>query len=113
ISDEVKKTINNFAENMLTHIESVFNYLFGFIGQLISFIAALILVPLFLFFMLKDGDKLVPFITQIFSKKKADNNRSILHKIDDTLTSFIQGQLIVSFVLGILWCIGYAVIDLN
>src|SRR5699024_3899709 len=93
--------------------ESVFNYLFGFIGQLISFIAALVLVPFFLFFMLKDGDKLVPFITQIFSKKKADNIRSLLHKIDDTLASFIQGQLIVSFVLGILLFIGYALIGLN
>ncbi|HLR79722.1 MAG TPA: AI-2E family transporter [Bacillota bacterium] len=113
IPDEVNQTINNFAENMQTHIESVFNYLFGFIGQLISFIAALVLVPFFLFFMLKDGDKLVPFITQIFSKKKADNIRSLLHKIDDTLASFIQGQLIVSFVLGILLFIGYALIGLN
>ncbi|HEX6594017.1 MAG TPA: AI-2E family transporter [Bacillota bacterium] len=113
IPDEVNHTINNFTENMQTHLENVFNYLFGFLGQLISFIAALVLVPFFLFFMLKDGEKLVPFITQIFSKRKADNIRSLLYKIDDTLASFIQGQLIVSFFLGILLFIGYLLIGLK
>src|SRR5699024_3888244 len=67
----------------------------------------------FLFFMLKDGDKLVPFITQVFEKKKADNIRNLLGKIDDTLTAFIQGQLIVSFFLGILLLIAYLIIGLN
>src|SRR5699024_5470689 len=113
IPDEVNQTSNNFAENMQTHIQRVHNYLFGVIAWLLSFIAPLVLVRHVLFFMLNYRDKLVPFITQIFSKKKADNIRSLLHKIDDTLASFIQGQLIVSFVLGILLFIGYALIGLN
>ncbi|MFD2044361.1 AI-2E family transporter [Ornithinibacillus salinisoli] len=112
IPEEVDNAINNFTENLQSHIEAVLNYLFGFIGQLISFIFALVLIPFFLFFMLKDGDKFVPFITKIFSKKKAANLRSLLRKMDDVLTSFIQGQLIVSFCVGILLFIGYLIIDL-
>ncbi len=111
--EEVNNAINDFTNNLQQHIESVINYLFGFIGQIISVVTALALVPFFLFFMLKDGDKLVPFITQIFSKKKADNLRSLLHKVDEVLTSFIQGQLIVSFVLGLLLYIGYLIIGLK
>src|SRR5699024_4532461 len=89
------------------------SYLFGFIGQLISFILAVVLVPLFLFFMLKDGEKLIPHITQIFDEKKSKNIRSLLYKIDETLTAFIQGQLIVSFCVGVLLFIGYLIIGLN
>lgn len=113
IPEQIDDAIQHFMDNIQLYIENVISYIFGFIGQLITFIAALLLIPFFLFFMLKDGDKLVPFITQIFEKKKADNIRSLLGKIDITLTAFIQGQLIVSFFLGILLFIGYLVIDLN
>ncbi|AVR00639.1 AI-2E family transporter [Oceanobacillus iheyensis] len=113
IPEQVDTAISNFTDNLQSHIENVLNYLFGFIGQLISVIAALVLVPFFLFFMLKDGDRLIPFVTQIFSKKKAKNLRSLLGKIDDTLTAFIQGQLIVSFAVGVLLFIGYLIIRLD
>lgn len=113
IPTEIDNAISNFTNNLQSHIENVLNYLFGFIGQLISVIAALVLVPFFLFFMLKDGDRLVPFVTQIFSRKKASNLRSLLGKIDDTLTAFIQGQLIVSFAVGVLLFIGYLIIGLK
>lgn len=113
IPEEVNKAINNFTENLQGYAENVINYLFGFIGQLIGFITSIILVPFFLFFMLKDGEKLAPFITRIFSKKKAENIRNLLGKVDEALTSFIQGQLIVSFLLGILLFIGYLIIGLK
>lgn len=111
--DKVNEGIDHFKDNLEVYLENGANYLFGFIGQLIGIVTSLVLIPFFLFFMLKDGDKLLPFITQIFSKKKADNIRSLLGKIDMTLTSFIQGQLIVSFILGILLLIGYWLVGLN
>ena len=113
IPKEVNDTITHFTNNLQTYIENIFNYTFDFIGSLISFITALILVPFFLFFMLKDGDKFLPFITRIFEKKKADNIRSLLSKVNNTLASFIQGQLIVSFILGVLLFIGYVAIGLK
>lgn len=113
IPDQVQEALDNFMQNAQSHVENIMTSLFGFIANLITFIAALILIPFFLFFMLKDGDKLVPFITKVFDEKKAENIRSLLGKIDDTLTAFIQGQLMVSFFLGILLFIGYWIIDLN
>lgn len=113
IPDQVDEAITKFTGNLQMYIENIVSYLFGFIGGLISFIASLVLIPFFLFFMLKDDHKLVPFITQIFSDKKAANLKSLLAKINATLTGFIQGQLIVSFVLGVLLFIGYLLIGLN
>lgn len=113
IPEQVDDAINNFTNNLQGYAESILNYLFGFVGQLISFIASIVLIPFFLFFMLKDGEKFIPFITRIFSKKKAANIHSLLSKMDETLTSFIQGQMIVSFILGILLFISYLIIGLN
>ncbi|MCT1901250.1 AI-2E family transporter [Oceanobacillus sojae] len=117
VPDQVIDAINNFANDIPGHIENVLNNVFGFlgsfIGQLVSIIAGIVLVPFFLFFMLKDGEKLVPFILQFFSKKKADNLHQLLSKIDRVLSAFIQGQLLVSFAVGVLLLIGYLIIGLE
>ncbi|MFD2762211.1 AI-2E family transporter [Lentibacillus juripiscarius] len=113
IPEEVNRTIDNFTSNLQTYIESAMSFIFGFISEFIGFIFALVLIPFFLFFMLKDGEKFVPFITQFFKPKKAASIRSLLHKIDDALTSYIQGQLIVSVCIGLLLYIGYSIINLD
>lgn len=113
IPTEVNETINNITSNLQSYIEMAMSFIFGFIGEFISILFALVLIPFFLFFMLKDGEKFVPFITQYFKKKKGDNIRSLLGKIDEALTSFIQGQLIVALCIGVLLYIGYSIIGLN
>ncbi|WP_010097632.1 AI-2E family transporter [Ornithinibacillus scapharcae] len=113
IPDEVYKTIDNMMANIQTYIEGIMTFLFSFISQLIGFIFSLVLVPFFLFFMLKDGDKFIAFVTQIFEKKKASNLRNLLRKIDHTLSAYIQGQLLVSFSIGVMLFIGYTIIDLD
>ncbi|MEN1967573.1 AI-2E family transporter [Lentibacillus sp. N15] len=113
IPTEINTTINHITDNLQSYIESMMTFLFGFISQLIGFVFSLVLVPFFLFFMLKDSDKFVPFITQIFHKKKAENIGSLMYKIDHTLSHYIQGQLIVSSCVGVLLFIGYLIIGLK
>lgn len=113
IPDQVYEAIDGFVDNLQDHAENIFTSAFGIIANIIVFIMSLILIPFFLFFMLKDGDKLIPFITQAFDDKKSKNITQLLTKINETLTAFIQGQLFVSFVLGILLFIGYVIIGLN
>ncbi|WP_085993975.1 AI-2E family transporter [Oceanobacillus senegalensis] len=117
IPDQILSAIEDFVGDIPNHVQNILDYLFGFlggfIGQVISIVAGLVITPFFLFFMLKDGEKLVPFILQIFTEKKADNIRSLLGKIDTVLSAFIQGQLLVSFCVGVLLYIGYLIIDLD
>lgn len=113
IPNQVYDAIDSFVDNIQGHAENIFTSVFGIIANIIVFIMSLILIPFFLFFMLKDGDKLIPFITQVFDEKKSKNITQLLTKINDTLTAFIQGQLFVSVVLGIFLFIGYLIIGLK
>lgn len=117
IPEQIVTAIDDFMGNLPQHIQNLLDNLFGFlgnfIGHVISIVAGLVMIPFFLFFMLKDGEKLLPFILQIFKKEKADNIRSLLSKIDRVLSSFIQGQLFVSFCVGVMLYIGYIIIDLD
>ncbi|HAM80760.1 MAG TPA: AI-2E family transporter [Ornithinibacillus sp.] len=113
IPKEVYGTIDKMMANLQTYIEGFMTFLFSFISQVVGFVFSLVLVPFFLFFMLKDDEKFVPFVTQIFENKKASNLRSLLQKIDHTLSAYIQGQLLVSLSIGIMLFIGYSIIELN
>lgn len=117
IPDQVLQAVDDFADKIPSRIDDIINHLFSFvgglIGQVLSIVAGIVLIPFFLFFMLKDGEKLLPFIMKFFKPKKAYNLRSLLLKINQVLTAFIQGQLIVSFFVGVLLLIGYSIIGLD
>jgi predicted PurR-regulated permease PerM len=113
IPKEVYETLDNIMANLQTYFESFMTFLFSFISQVVGFVFSLVLVPFFLFFMFKDSDKFIPFVTQIFEPKKASNLRNLLRKVDQTLSSYIQGQLLVSLSIGIMLFIGYSIIKLD
>lgn len=109
----VDETIQSFINNIDVYAEEFAGSLFSFVGSFVSFIVSFVMIPFFLFFMLKDGHKFIPFVTQFFSKPKADSLKTLLININDVLSSFIQGQLLVSLCVGILLLIGYWIVGLN
>src|SRR5699024_4517184 len=113
IPDSVEDTIQNIINNLDAYAEDVVSSLFSFIGSFFSFLFAVVLIPFFLFFMLKDGHKFIPFVTSFLSESKANSLKTLLDDINDVLASFIQGQLLVSFCVGIMLLIGYWIVGLN
>ncbi|WP_440897881.1 AI-2E family transporter [Amphibacillus sp. Q70] len=108
-----EESIQNIIDNLDMYTEQIVGSLFSFIGSFVSFIFALVLIPFFLFFMLKDGHKFVPFITGFLSESKANSLKVLLKNINIVLSSFIQGQLLVSLSVGIMLLIGYWIVGLN
>lgn len=113
IPSQLDGAIQKFTDNLQSYVEGFTTFLIDFVAQLFGFVFALVLIPFFLFFMLKDGEKLVPFISQFLSKDKARSFKKLTENINQTLSSFIQGQLLVSLFVGIMLYIGYVVIRLD
>ncbi|AYC28642.1 AI-2E family transporter [Paenisporosarcina cavernae] len=101
-SAKVGQITSKFGSGLLAFIQSFFQGLF-----------LLILVPFFLVYMLKDHEKFAPFIAKFFSGERKTWIRKTLHDIDHTLKAYIQGQLLVSFAVGIMLLIGYLIIGLD
>lgn len=113
LPESLENAIQNVIDNLNTYVEGITGFLFSFIGQIFSFLFSFVLIPFFLFFMLKDGKKFVPFVTSFLSDKKAKSLAVLLKNVNKTLSSFIQGQFIVSFSVGIMLLAGYLIVDLN
>ncbi|WP_367946411.1 AI-2E family transporter [Halobacillus salinus] len=112
IPSEFDGTIENVINNLQTYLQDASKIVINVISQLIGFVFALVLIPFFLFFMLKDGEKLTPFISQFLSKRAGNSFRKWANSVDQTLQAFIIGQMTVSVVVGLLLLVGYLIIGL-
>ncbi|MBS4176738.1 AI-2E family transporter [Lederbergia citrea] len=85
----------------------------GTVGVIASMVMVLALIPFVLFFMLKDGKNAPTNLMKILPKKHQGEAESVLEDMDEALSSYIQGQLIISFCVGLFAFIGYLIIGLD
>ncbi|OIJ20764.1 AI-2E family transporter [Anaerobacillus alkalidiazotrophicus] len=86
---------------------------FGFIGTIFNTLLLFIIVPFILFYLLKEGERLPNYFLHFFSKEKQQEVGPILTNMDKTLSSYIQGVLIVCSFIGVLYYIGFSIIGLE
>lgn len=113
LPEQLDDQITNFTDQLGTYAENFTTGMLNFITSLFSFLFSFVLTPFFLFFMLKDGHKLVPYLTQFMSDRKSNSFERLAGNVHHTLASFIQGQFLVSCFVGTGLYIGYRIIELN
>lgn len=113
LPESLKKTIDGATGKIDSIAVAAGGLLIKFIQNVFQGIFLLVLVPFFLVYMLKDHEKFAPFVAQFFKGDKKIWIRKTLADIDDTLRAYIQGQLFVSFLVGLMLLIGYFAIGLE
>lgn len=108
--EEIKQKLITFLSDLA---QKIGDNITNIIGAITSVATVLVIVPFILFYFLKDGDKLLPYLLKLIPDKHLNEGERILKDIDRTLAAYILGQLTVGLVDGILMYIGYLVIDLD
>ncbi|MDS9472878.1 AI-2E family transporter [Sporosarcina pasteurii] len=102
------------AANSVQSIAVVFGKLIvSFFQSVLQATFTLILVPFFFIFMLKDHEKLSPFVCKFFTGEKKAWVQKTLGDMNTVLRTYIQGQLLISFLLAVIMYIGYLIIGLE
>ncbi|PWU69136.1 AI-2E family transporter [Gracilibacillus dipsosauri] len=96
-----------------TYISDGFQGVQNVASKVTSTVVAIVTFPIILFFLLKDGEKFKNFMIKVFPPKFRDDTKQILSNMDTQVGSYIQGQIIVATVIGILLFIGYLIIGLD
>ena len=110
---EITEPIESAIGNIDAFAVAAGSFLIRFVQTLFQGVFLLVLVPFFLVYMLKDHEKFAPFVASFFKGEKKTWIRKTLADIDDTLRAYIQGQLFVSFLVGVMLLIGYMAIGLD
>lgn len=104
---EIEESLSGFAKNFMMSITSSIG---SIIGMVTSVTVTIVTVPFMLFYMLKDGHKLVPTVTGIFSEKQANRIGELLEKMSETISKYISGQAIECLFVGTCTAIGYGIV---
>lgn len=103
---ELPNNIVNYLTTAITGISSV-------VSTLSSFIVILVTFPIILFFLLKDDKKFVSYVSKIIPPKFRKDTQSLAEVIAEQVGSYVKGQLMISFFLGIMMFIGFSIIGLK
>ncbi|WP_334076140.1 MULTISPECIES: AI-2E family transporter [Paenibacillus] len=107
---QLAETVSERATSIL---ENAWSGIGGFLGALKDFILAIITVPFILFYLLKDGKKLPNFILRYVPVRFRTQTNRVMSEMNGQISSYIRGQIIVSFCIGGLLYIGFLIIGLD
>jgi predicted PurR-regulated permease PerM len=102
-----------FSQSIGHITTSISNNLVNIIQSITSVVIVMVTVPFILFYMLKDGEKLPKGILKLIPQEHFEQGRQILSDMDEALSGYIQGQMIVSLFDGVFIYIWYRIIGLD
>ncbi|AXI07664.1 AI-2E family transporter [Oceanobacillus zhaokaii] len=110
-------SVDQFKQKGMTYLgnltQSIGQNITDIVKALTSVATVLIIVPFILFYLLKEGDQLIPFLLKFIPENHNAEGKKILKDIDGTIAAYIIGQLTVALVNGVLMYLGYLFIGLD
>ena len=100
----------NFTKGMHEVIPHVFNFIGTGANIIFSIIGSMITL-LYMFFILLDYEYLTDNWIRIFPKNVRPFWQELMKDVEKALNSYIRGQGLVALSMGILFCIGFTIID--
>ena len=117
IEDFFEKNFNNaeLARNVTVKLNDIGVNLLNSLGEFFknvgSFIASMVIVPVITFFLIKDSRRFKRAIISQVPNKYFELSLNILHKVENQVGKYIQGQAIDALIVGILSTIGLFLIN--
>ena len=102
------------SEDFTDALKTSMPKLFSFVGQtanvIISIVASMITL-LYMFFILLDYELLTTNWIRIFPEKNRPFWRELMKDVERELNNYIRGQGLVALCMGIMFCIGFTIMD--
>jgi predicted PurR-regulated permease PerM len=105
------KSLGHFLENYQFDIEfssllqKIFINTISSSASLINILSVIFIMPILVFYLLKDWDRLINNLNNNLPSKISQPIRQLASKIDKTLAGFIRGQIHVCLILGFIYAL--------
>lgn len=110
IMEKIQSYVYNYVQNSLGGITQSVG---AIISTATSAVVVIVTVPVVLFYMLKDGHKMIPNIAKVLPRRSRRRTIKLLEKMSDTISHYIGGQMIECLFVGVFTSIGYVAIGQN
>lgn len=114
----ISSYLEDFNLSMITEqinpiITSTFGSLSNVIGTITQLATGLVMIPILLYYILVDGEKIPNTILYYIPTKYRVSARRILYRGNYQVSQYIRGQILVATIVGIMFGIGYTFIGLD
>jgi predicted PurR-regulated permease PerM len=82
-------------------------------GAVLAAVLSLFLIPIILFYMLRDWDMIVAHIGALVPESKRETVFRLAHESDEVLGAFLRGQLLVMLALAAIYSIGLTLVGVE
>ena len=111
-----QEDIGNFfrSDTFTDGVKTIMPGLFSVLGQTYSVIVSVIasfITLLYMFFILLDYEYLTDNWIRLFPKKARPFWQELMNDVERELNNYIRGQGLVALIMGVLFCIGFTIID--
>lgn len=116
LRNRINDMISSAQNALFKSGQATINTTLGNISSAVSIITMIVMTlltaPFILFFMLKDGHQLRPYLTNFVPQRWQESFSDLLYQINFALAAYIRGQITVAFWVGVMFAIGYSVVGL-
>lgn len=102
--EDISQIIKQVAPNFWLFLSNSFSVLIGFLASAI--------VLLYIVFILLDFDRITSGFVHLFPQRYRNTANQLLKDVSESMDRYFRGQALVSFIVGILFAIGFRIIDL-
>lgn len=113
IEEMGNRLMNSFGDILKNVSTSTVKSLGNFVGAVATVVVALMTMPFILFYLLKDGKKLAPYLVNFLPNRMRKPTLKVLKEVNEQVSSYIRGQLTVAFAVAILFIVGFSLIGLD
>lgn len=113
IEAETDNFIANATEQGLSKAGDVIAAFLTQGAAFLNLLTLLIISPVVAFFLVRDWDLIISAIDDWLPKKNAATVRAVARDVDTALAGFIRGQTLVSFIMAIMYAVGWTMVGLN
>lgn len=103
----------NLAQSANNFVETQQSKLIRYAGDAVTVLGNLVVVPFVLFFFLRDGSRIRKQLVSIVPNRYFEFTMGVLFKIDEHLGSYLRGQSLVAFLVGLFTTIGLGILGVD
>lgn len=113
ISAKISDHLRQVIDQLLILFSSLMNHLWDYTLATINFFTICVIVPFALFYFLRDWNKMAYSLDSLFPVKSKGQMHEIILSINQLLSDYIRGQLIICVILSIYYIISFSLVGLD
>lgn len=113
LANKITEAAHNFLDSAFSMFASFANHIWQYTLATINFFTIVALVPVILYYFLRDWPKIVSSVESILPMRGKSEVREIFISINELLSAYIRGQLNICLMLSFYYVLGLNLIGLD